>query len=220
MKISHLCVVAPCALAAAAYAGPDWVEVGDAGSTLATAQAVTGIGTPTHILGTLSSGLQGGDYEDMYLIRIETPTSFKFDLTSCPFDSMLYLFNITQAQEALGLLANNDTPLGFGSLIDGPATDLTGSMVVNPGEYALAITGYDRYPVSRTGAIFYFANHTEISGPDGPGGLNPLEGWEGVGDVGSYDVELTGIGYVAAPAPSSCVALGMLALGSWRRRRR
>jgi hypothetical protein len=219
MKTPRIFVVVLCALAAPAYAGPDWIEIGDAGSTLGTAQAVTGIGTPRHIEGSLSSSLMAaGDYEDMYLLRIETPTSFHFDLSGSSFDSMLYLFNVTQAQEAFGLLANNDAPTSIGSLIDGPnATDGSGAMVLNPGVYALAITGFNRHPISRTGSIFFFASTTETSGPDGPGGTNPLQGWDGVGAVGTYSIDLDGIGYVSVPAPS---AAAILAAGVLLRRRR
>jgi hypothetical protein len=54
-----------------ALAGPDWTEVGDAGSFLGNAQIPTGIGPITNING----GLGGSttltlDYEDMYLISV------------------------------------------------------------------------------------------------------------------------------------------------------
>src|SRR5882724_2442164 len=109
-----------CALSGTAFAGPDWVEIGDAGNNLSTAQRITGIGTPVTIEGSLSnSWVAEADLEDMYLLRIETPSSFRFDLSLSSFDSMLYLFNVTQAQEALGLLANNDAgPSTIGSLIN------------------------------------------------------------------------------------------------------
>ena|SRR5436190_6645613 len=221
MKTPKLCVAVLCALAAPVYAGPDWIEVGDAGSSVRTAQPVVGIGTPTHIQGTLSNSLlAAADFEDMYLLRIETPTSFHFDLSGSTFDSMLYLFNVTQADEAFGLLANNDTPTSLGSLINGPnATDNSGAMVLNPGVYALAVTGFNRHPVSRTGDIFFFASNTETSGADGAGGLNPLQGWDGVGATGSYDIELDGIGYVNVPAPSAAVIMAT-GVGVLMRRRR
>jgi hypothetical protein len=219
MKTPRLFVAVVCALAGTAYAGPDWIEVGDAGSSLATAQPIVGVGQPQRIEGSLSSGFaeQGVDLEDMYLLRIETPTSFSFDSTQTTFNTMLYLFNVTQAQEAFGLLANNDTPSSFGSIIDGPATDNTGAMVLNPGVYALAVTGFNRHPVSRTGDIFFFGSSTEISGPDGPGGINPLQGWTGAGETGSYTITLQGIGYVSVPAPG---ALAVLGAGVFMRRRR
>lgn len=223
MKINRLCFVVPCALATAAYAGPDWVEMGDAGSSLATAQPIVGIGQPQRIEGNLSTGLfANGDYEDMYLLRIETPTSFSFDAGLSDFNTMLWLFNVTQAQEAFGLLANDDaSPNSTRSLIVGPgATDGSGALVVNPGVYALAITGFGRVPVSRTGNIFFLASNTEISGPDGPGGINPLQGWTGVGETGHYVIDLTGIGYVNVPAPGAGLVLaGAMACAARRRRR-
>ena len=83
-------------VSAPALAGPDWVENIDAGSSLLTAQAVVGIGTPQRISGTLSTGFTG-DFEDIYIIRIDQPTSFSFSMEnailsgntrrkkSCPF---------------------------------------------------------------------------------------------------------------------------------------
>jgi hypothetical protein len=220
MKTHRLLAVIPCALAATAYAGPDWVEVGDAGSTFNTAQVVLGIGQLTSIEGSLSSGLTGSDFEDVYLIRIETPGAFRFDLTNTGFDSMLWLFNVTKAGELFGLLANNDSPSTMGALIPGPnATDSTGAMVTNPGVYAIAITGFNRRPSSRTGDIFSFASNTEISGPDGPGAINPLQTWVGEGATGDYVLTVQGVGFVDVPAPGTGALLAVGLLAGARRRR-
>lgn len=215
-------VIAAVVLACApvALAGPDWVEHADAGSVLGAAQPVLGDpGTQVNtIFGNLSTGLTEPDYEDMYIITILQPTQFSFDLTDAGFDTRVFLFNITLAGEAFGLLANDNGPDSIGSLLDGEATDGTGARVTQPGIYAIAIAGGGRYPVSRTGAIFNFTSPNEISGPDGPGGTNPHEGWAGPGTSGSYLIMLENIGPVA-PAPGS-LALGLAAVGLVSRRRR
>lgn len=217
--------------ASPALAGPDWIEGGfiggpDAGSILETAQPVTGVGQLTTIFGSLSSGttIDGGvtqpDFEDMYLIRIDVPGTFRFEVTGAQFDAQLFLFNITLPGEAFGLLANKDTSTSNAPLLMRPATDGTGADVLLPGTYAIAISGGGRVPVSMTGEIFNFVSPTEISGPDGPGGLNPHIGWTGEGAVGTYAVEMTDIGYVAIPAPGTLAVLLGGAGGLARRRRR
>ncbi|MFO0833153.1 MAG: hypothetical protein U0637_15075 [Phycisphaerales bacterium] len=213
--LSALCLSAP------AWAGPDWVEVSDAGSTLASAQAVVGIGTPQRISGSLSAGRGLQDLEDLYLIRIEQPSTFSFTMTGSEFDSQLYLFNVTLADQLFGLLSNNNLNnlTSEASIFQSTATDGTGAEVLMPGVYCLGITGAGRYPVGRNGAIFNQVTPTELSGPDGPSGINPLTGWAGDGASGSYEVVLVGAGYVNVPAPASALVLGCVGVSVLRRRR-
>jgi hypothetical protein len=220
-------IAAPAAVllvAGCAFAGPDWIEGAiDAGPTLSTAQAIVGVGQLQTLAGTLSAGSGFGpgvtpDLEDVYLLRITTPTSFSFTVANADFNPQLFLFNITLPGEALGLLANNDTPSGTRPVLTSPATDSTGAMVLLPGQYALGVSGFGRVPVSSTGPIFFFASSTEISGPDGPGGTNPLSGWTGNGETGTYLIELRGVDFYDVPAPASGSLL--LGLAMLRRRRR
>jgi len=216
---------------AAVYGGPDWVEQGDAGSTIGSAQLVLGLGQIESIVGTLSSGTAAGttigdpgsppDFEDVYLLRIETPGAFSFQVMNANFDPQLFLFNVTIPGEGLGLLANNDTPMSMLPFLTSPATDGTGATVLLPGVYALGVSGLGRVPVSRTGLIFNFASPTEVSGPDGLGGTNPLSGWTGVGQTGGYLVEMTGVGFFDIPAPggAAVMLLGLGVTGGRRRRR-
>jgi MYXO-CTERM domain-containing protein len=197
------------------------VEAGDAGSDLSHAQVITGIGVPRTISGSLASSFLGADYEDLYVIRVLQPSLFSFKLQPTTFNSQLYLFGIADKSDLYGLLSNDDQSLTStaASISQSNATDGTGARIIYPGQYCLAITVSGRYPVSASGAIFYQASPTEISGPDGPGRYDPLTGWEGTGDTGSYTVDVTGVGFVDGPAPGALSLAGLAGAAALRRRR-
>ena len=80
--------------------------------------------------------------------------------------------------------------------------------VVAAGDYYLAISVGGWVPVSSSGNIFFLGSSTEISGPDGPGGLNPIIGWTGVPeDVGDYDFDVQAISYPAPPPGTGACCL-------------
>lgn len=202
-------------LAAPAFAGPDWVERGDAGSFVATAQITTGIGGIRSLTGELSAADRGAaDLEDVYIIRIDDPAAFSITLVNANFTPALYLFNLTQASQALGLLGVNGTLVST-------STDGTQAQVTEPGLYALAVTYAGNIPQSRTGAIFNFASPTEISGPDGPGGINPLQSWNPTVPLvgGTYDLDVDGVDFADVPTPGAVMLLGAAGLLAARRRR-
>ena len=58
---------------------------------------------------------------------------------------------------------------------------------------------------------------TEISGPDGMGGLDVVDDWFGEGAVGNYVIHLEGVSFI--PAPGAAWALVLLAVHKRRRRR-
>ena len=205
-------------------AGPDWAEIGDAGSFLGTAQAPTGIGGANlnSISGHLTGGFfQGpGDFEDMYIIRITDPATFSCTVGTANFNSQLFLFNITLPGAAYGLLANDDQSGSDNRpRMTNVATDGTGLVVDLPGDYLLAITGFNNDPLSSTGPIFNQASLTEVSGPDGIGGFNRHIAWQGGGETGEYTIQLTGAGFPNFPAPGSLVLLALGAVPAMRRRR-
>lgn len=207
-----------------ALAGPDWLEQGDAGSTIGSAQVpARPLGAPalTSIAGSLSSAFIDPDYEDLYLIRITDPGAFTIRPTSADFNVVLYLFNITINGEGYGLLANDDeNPTSNLPKLTGASTDGTGVIITFPGDYVLAVTGFGRTPVSRTGAMFNFASNTEISGADGPGGLNPLSSWTGVGETGHYSFAMEATDFPVTPAPGAGLALVAGVGAAFGRRRR
>lgn len=208
------------ALATSATAGPDWTEVGDAGSFLDTAQVPLGLGRVTSISGSLGGEGEAGDFEDMYIIEVDEPTAFRLELMNPGFDAQLFIFNITLSGGALGLLANNDADEGTTDpLLTPVSTDGSNAILDLPGLYAVAIAGVGRNPTSDGGLIFDIADPTEVSGADGPGGLLRHTGWEGDGAVGGYAVELEGIDFADVPAPAPAALLALAGLSASRRRR-
>lgn len=210
-------------LCSVAMAGPDWLEQGDAGSTIVTAQVPRrpSPGTVlTRIEGTLSSSFVDEDFEDLYFIKITDPVNFEIRPAFADFNIVMYLFNVTVNGEGYGLIGNdNESPTSNLSKLTSQSNDGTQVIISFPGDYVLAVTGFGRNPVSRTGNIFNLASPTELSGPDGPGGINPLQGWEGVGETGRYGFELIATDFPAIPAPSGAALLGVGALVAMRRRR-
>lgn len=209
----------------ATLAGPDWVEQGDAGSTLGTAQVPiapqAGILSLRSISGTLSGSSDGvNDREDCYFFSVTEASGFRIRPISSNFNAVLYLFNVTLNFEGLGLLANdNENSDSILPQILPAATDSTGVLLTTPGNYLLAVAGAGRVPVSRTGAIFNFASPTEISGPDGPGGLSPLLGWTGDGPTGDYTLTIDQGAFPTIPSPGSVALLAAVGAASLRRRR-
>ena len=217
-------VVSLMALCGSAVAGPDWLEQGDAGSTIGGAQKPTrppGAPALTSIAGNLSEGFIENDYEDLYLIRITDPGAFSIRPAFADFDVVLYLFNITINGEGYGLLGNNDeSNTSTLPKLTGASTDGTGVIISFPGDYVLAVTGLGRTPMSRTGSMFNLASNTEVSGADGPGGLNPLTNWSGVGQTGSYSFTMQATDFPVTPAPGAGLALvAGLGVAMGRRRR-
>jgi len=213
-------------LASVAIAGPDWIEDGDAGSTLDTAQDITPVGIVNTIAGTLG----GTDTEDIYKLiilngdDIAGPVQFGLNLEQGPggFNPALWLFDAY----GFGVLGNDDDPIlgGPDARLIAPSTDGV-TLLLPPGTYFLAITESGNVPLSfRPGGgaingegafeeIFAFADVTEVSGPDGIGADNPLAAWSGgEGTDGGYGIIIT-------PAPGSVALLALAGVGITRRRR-
>lgn len=210
--------------ATSAVAGPDWVEAGDAGSTIFDAQFPVrpiGVLELNSIAGVLADAVGQPDYEDLYFIRVVDPGSFSLSVAFADFDAVLYMFNLTVNNELYGLLGNDnmneETNLpGMASM----ATDGTGVVITRPGDYVIAVTGAGRAPVSRSGPIFNLGSPTEVSGADGNGGFNPLSGWTGTGERGRYRLTMESTDFPITPAPGAGVLLGAGMLASFARRRR
>jgi len=168
---------------------PNHSEVGDAGNLPGTAQDPGGVGPLTSIVG--SAG--GGD-EDMYRICITNPSAFSATtLQMASFDTQLFLFDST----GRGVYSNDDVGLTLESLLP-PGHPNSPTAV---GIYFLAINSWDNEAQNAGGLIFGNVLFTDVNGPTGPGGANPITSWDGnvLSGGGLYAIVLTG-----AAATSSC----------------
>lgn len=228
-----LAAVAVCLVigASTAKAGPDWDEVGDAGDLPGFAQIIPGGGLLKSIRGELTGfALTGpGDFEDMYQIIIDDPTIFFFRTVplvpppelcdtgdpSVPqqgtsFNTQIWLFKA----DGTGLLANDDEPgnVPF-SFMGNAANDSSGAFIASPGVYYLAISGGPaRDPLSISGPIFNQVVTTEVSGPDGAGGIDPIIAWSGPALVGTYEIFVCGTESVPVTGIPTVTEWGMIAM--------
>jgi hypothetical protein len=196
--------------ASAAFAGPDWQEIGDAGSLVDSGQPVVGSGNLSTLSGAFSDGFGFGDYEDVFLINIDNPLAFSVSIFSSVGTVGLFIFDVPSGNPIVGSISGTLT---------GTATDTTGAAITTPGLYALAIAVQGNTPGNDSGSLFSFASASEISGPDGNGGFGSLQGWSNSGQVGEYTVDTTGVTLDRIPAPGSVALLGLAAFASSRRRR-
>jgi hypothetical protein len=182
----------------------------DAGETLGTAAVVDTAPflTPLdEITGKILNPFGGAD---LYLIYL-TGTFFSADTNDSSGlfalrDAQLFLFD----SQGKGVFWDDDS----GKLLQAEfsLTDPT------PGLYYLGISGYNYDPVSASGFIFEGSG----GGPTGPGGADPLVGWQLASgrkaDIGKYTISLTGATFV--PEPSGAVGLLLAGLGGAAMRRR
>lgn len=216
--------------------GPEWGEDGDAGNSPGTAQTTLGVGSLGFISGSLGGTINPGghiDFEDMFLINIVDPMLFRATTDEMDgelpnafalFNTQLWLFQPSGVPgDALGIVGNDDHP-DTGSfqslLIPIPDDGLPG--VVAAGFYYIAITRFNNVPLSAGGEIFSLLTPTEISGPDGPGGLLPFSAWSGDEGLfsGEYRIALRGVEFAEIPTPGVLPILALGALGITRRRHR
>lgn len=201
MIAALLCTASPLA------AGPDWVEPPgiDAGPFPGSAQSVNGSGSLSSIGGELTGASAASavadDFEDMYCFQIVDPANFRAltspDATfpgSADFDTQLWLFD----PNGFGLLANDN------ARTNEPGSGLPAPAGLAPGVYCLAISGFDDDPQSNGGPIFDQETREEVTGPDGPGGQEPIVAWGPPGETGRYVIALSGAAFieVADPIPT------------------
>ncbi len=168
-----------------------WREVDDAGALPVSAQAVTGTGP----LGSIRGELLDAADVDLYKIHVCSTSPFTATLVlSADFDTQMFLFSL----DGMGLVFNDDSATTRQSTI-------TEAMIPGPGEYVLAIAGWDRDPVSAAGLELWADQpFTGERAPDGPAASQPIAGWLGDGTFGRYTIALTGACFInESPA---CVA--------------
>jgi hypothetical protein len=195
-----LAMLAVFGLAAPIASADDYNEIGDAGQTIGTAQTTPGINPLTGINGVV---LSPGD-ADVFRIFIGAGVSFTASTVGQPgtlVDTQLFLFTAA----GLGITANDDFGVTFRSTITFTNTGAGA-------EFLLGISSFNNDPVSAGGLIF--GPGTGTVGPTGPGGGQPLTGFNGFGfGTGTYRIALTGAqhvggGVTAVPEPATMLLLG------------
>jgi hypothetical protein len=200
--------IAALALTAGNVRGAIWTETGDANQTVAGAQGTTGSGPLTAIVGSVIPN----DRVDMFVITITDPLLFSASTVGgAAFDTQLFLFTMA----GMGVAHSDDTATSTQST-------LTGQFVPAPGNYLLAISIYDRDPVSALGqALWNDTPFTTERAPDGPAAGSPLANWGGSsGAGGAYTIGLTGATFsTLVPAPGTVMLAGLAGLAMVSRRR-
>lgn len=186
-----------------------WIEEGDAGDTLTTAQVVVGSGPLNQIQGTIPDGWD----HDLYKIMVTNYASFSARVTAPENgNSRLALFD----GNGMGLVMNDDASDGMTlSAIDYATSKLPASN----GVHYLGIMTQVEMPASTvngTNAYIWTAdNPTAQKRPDGPGASSPLVGFGGYGgSLANYTIALTGAAFLPEPVVPSAVGLTIQRNGS------
>lgn len=172
-----------------------YAESGDTGELPAQAQVIDGEAL-TEITGTL----EGDDDVDLYAFCLEGNGTFSAAVRAGEFEETeLFLFDAA----GRGVYFSDD-------LSD---SDYRSSLPANhpltptePGVYYLAISSFNNDPLSSSGEIFPNEPYTEVHGPTGPGGSDPVSSWSAVGDElgGAYAIEITGTTLCPRNEPPDC----------------
>jgi hypothetical protein len=167
-------------------------ESGDAGELPSTAGIPTGTGGLFRINGSYASA---GDV-DMYLIRVCDVANFRATMVGqTTEDTQLFLFT----SGGMGVVFDDDDAAA-GTL----QSTITNAFVSSPGNYFLAVSGYNRDAVSVGGPIFPDLFPGEY-GPSGAGGGSQVSGWSGNhGNIAPYGVSLTGACYPNLTLTGAC----------------
>ena len=218
-------------LASTAFAGPIWdgdLEA-DAKQSASTAQVVTTEGSVLQIKGQLTgTALQGGgDFIDMYLVRITAPAILSISTAGgdsggfAQFDSRMFLFRAVQTQSAglvaQGIFANDNAATGnFGALLTNSANDGSQFVLNEEGFYFIAIANSGVSALNPNGAPMW--PDLDVPGLRSFAGFQPFQNWGGdpSSNVGTYEIRLSGVSGV--PAPGALALLGLVGLAGRRRR--
>jgi PEP-CTERM motif len=195
-----------------------FTESGDAGASLATANALPGFGRIDVIHGSLSSGFDA----DLYRIWVNDPSIFSATTVGgTTIDTDLFLLNWNGTPAYL-----NDDDAGGLSL----QSTLSASHFATPlsiGFYYLGVTAAGFEPENTSGELLFapfILSSTETRGAaDGlsPNTLSDFTSLWSSGESGSYTLKLAGVGAVPEPSTYGLIgALGLVTAIAARRRRK
>jgi hypothetical protein len=181
-----------------------WIEAGDAGALISSAQTTAGNGPLTAISGTLAADTD----IDMYCIYVSNPAVFRAGLVCAAIqEPHVWLFDTS----GIGL-SHDDGCQGAFSGVGAPFAPVAGS-------YYLAVGGFGALALNGGNNIWTYSPSNPIMGqrpPDGPASALPLTGWSG-GQVGqfpgpNYTVNLGGATFCApgVPTPAEIVSWGTI----------
>ncbi len=211
-----LTLLALSAFAAGVLQAQTYVEVGDAGANLGTAQRTGATsGSPLNtITGTILNAFDG----DFFYITITNPSVFSATtMGGSTLDTMLYLFTMNGSPVYL----NDDAPSGGTLQSTLPAGHPSGPLAI--GTYIIGISLSGAEPINSANqnlfadAVF----STDVRGPRA-GALGPVTGVRQAtfNESGAYSIFLTGAATSAVPEPSTIALLGFSGLGIFLAARR
>ncbi len=175
-----------------------WTEINDAPSFPdGQAQVTRGKGELPFIFGTTSSP---NDHRDAYCIKIDDPSNFQITsdsitdpFASATFDTRLFLF------DKLGtpVLFNDDTPPSaspFASTLTGVATDNSGYVLSQAGEYVLVVAGFSNDPLDGVANPLFAQTASLVHAPDPS--VGHFNTWENSSPAtGNYSLTLQGVSH-------------------------
>ncbi len=203
-------------LAAGALQAQTYVEVGDSGANLGSAQPTgtsSGQGLNT-IMGSILNGLDG----DFFYINITNPMTFSASTVGgSSLDTMLYLFT----QNGSPIYLNDDAAGGMSLQSTLPSGNPFGTLQI--GTYIIGISLSGAEPIN-AGNQNLFADalfSTDLRGPRA-GALGPVTGVRQAtsGETGPYSIFLTGAATSSIPEPGTLALVGLSGLGVFLAARR
>lgn len=196
-----------------------WIEVGDAGQSIATSQTPIPANQPLNSI--FGSFLSTSDV-DIFTIFISNPALFSATTvlgTSTLIDTSLFLFN----SSGLPVYMNDDAAGGGTIQSTLPAGNALGPQTA--GIYYLAISLSDNEPVNFANQLlFALGASTSVRGPN-PIATGPLVNWDSSGvaagsTIGAYQINLTGASTVPEPSTLALCAIGTFGILRIVRRRK